>query len=82
MTNDKREQGSRDKGIRHLSSQEIAERRQKGLCFKCGGSYHPRHQCPDKKLRVMVTEEDTTMKGEMKVMEGEFDEEEDYYDQT
>ncbi|GAU35953.1 hypothetical protein TSUD_147380 [Trifolium subterraneum] len=63
MTNDKREQGNRDKGIHHLSSKEIAERRQKRLCFKCGGSYHPRHQCPDKQLRVMVAEEDATIKG-------------------
>jgi hypothetical protein len=83
MKNDKREQGNREKGIRHLSSKEIAERRQKGLCFKCGGSYHPRHQCSDKQLRVMVAGEDATMKGDMKVMEGGFEEEEeDYFDQT
>jgi hypothetical protein len=64
IANDKGEQGRRDKGIRHLSSQEIAERRHKGLCFKCGGPFHPRHQCPDRQLRVMVTDEDDTMEEE------------------
>ncbi|GAU35803.1 hypothetical protein TSUD_155780 [Trifolium subterraneum] len=29
------------KGIRSLHNDEIIERRAKGLCFKCGGKYHP-----------------------------------------
>lgn len=36
---------ARDRGVRHLSYEEITERRQKGLCFKCGGASHPCHQC-------------------------------------
>jgi len=43
---DQREQGNREKGFRHLTSQEIVDWRKKGLCFKCGGAFHLRHQCP------------------------------------
>jgi hypothetical protein len=33
----------------------MAERRAKGLCFKCGGKYHPtQHKCPDASLRLLV----------------------------
>jgi hypothetical protein len=69
-TGDRRERSNRDKGFRHLTSQEIADRRQKGLCFRCGGAFHPRHQCPDRHLRVIVIEEDEVIDGELKVMEG------------
>ncbi|KAL6516002.1 hypothetical protein OROGR_019307 [Orobanche gracilis] len=47
----------RDRGTRHLTTAEISDRRQKGLCFKCGGKFHPMHQCPDKQLRIMVLED-------------------------
>ncbi|KAJ1422702.1 hypothetical protein SESBI_12894 [Sesbania bispinosa] len=49
--------GPRDRGVRHLSYQELLDRRQKGLCFKCGGAYHPSHTCPDKQIRIMIMEE-------------------------
>nr|ABN08405.1 Peptidase aspartic, active site [Medicago truncatula] len=61
----------RDKNVRSLSSQEIADRRQKGLCFKCGGPYHPRHQCPDKNLSVMVLEDDSEDENEVRVLNDE-----------
>lgn len=64
---DRREVGNRDREVRHLSPQETADRRQKGLCFKCGGPFHPRHQCLDQHLRVMVIEEGYNAKGEMNV---------------
>ncbi|MCI26897.1 hypothetical protein A2U01_0048095, partial [Trifolium medium] len=46
---DRRRSGPRDRGFTHLSYNELLERKQKGLCFKCGGPFHPMHQCPDKK---------------------------------
>ncbi|KAJ1381740.1 Aspartic peptidase, active site [Sesbania bispinosa] len=49
--------GPRDRGVRHLSYQELLDRRQKGLCFKCGGAYHPSHTCPYKQIRIMIMEE-------------------------
>ena len=61
----------RDRTVRNLSSQEIADRRQKGLCFKCGGQYHPRHQCPDKTLRVMVLEDESGDENEVRVLNDE-----------
>jgi len=43
------------------------ERRAKGLCFKCGGKYHPTlHKCPESSLRVLILGE-----GEMMNEEGE-----------
>ncbi|MCI76115.1 pentatricopeptide repeat-containing protein, partial [Trifolium medium] len=35
--------GSTDrwKGVRSMHNDEVAERRAKGLCFKCGGKFHP-----------------------------------------
>ncbi|CAJ2651382.1 unnamed protein product [Trifolium pratense] len=55
---ERRRNGARDRGFTHLSYQELMDRRQKGLCFKCGGPFHPMHQCPDKQLRVLVLDED------------------------
>lgn len=46
-----------NRGIRHLPYQEFFDRRQKGLCFKCGGKFHPLHQCPDRQLRMMLIED-------------------------
>ncbi|CAJ2668611.1 unnamed protein product [Trifolium pratense] len=54
---DKRRPGPRDRGFTHLSYQELMDRRQKGLCFKCGGPFHPMQQCPDKQLRVLIMED-------------------------
>ncbi|MCH94241.1 pentatricopeptide repeat-containing protein, partial [Trifolium medium] len=55
------------KGTRSLYNEEMAKRRAKGLCFKCGGKYHPTlHKCPEKSLRVLILRE-----GEMMNEEGE-----------
>ncbi|GAU37038.1 hypothetical protein TSUD_207440 [Trifolium subterraneum] len=43
------------KGVRSLHSDEMAERRAKGLCFKCGGRFHPTlHKCPESSMRVLI----------------------------
>lgn len=34
------------------------DRKQRGLCFKCGGSYGSLHQCPVKQLRVVMLNEE------------------------
>ncbi|KAJ1425157.1 Zinc finger, FYVE/PHD-type [Sesbania bispinosa] len=52
-----------DKGLKHLSLLELNERRKKGPCYKCGGKYHPLHQCPDKQLKVMLLEDDEVVDG-------------------
>ncbi|WVZ07231.1 hypothetical protein V8G54_020577 [Vigna mungo] len=46
--------GSRDRGVNHLSYQEHLDRKQRGLCFKCGAVYGPLHQCPIKQLKVVM----------------------------
>ncbi|MCH82079.1 enzymatic polyprotein, partial [Trifolium medium] len=61
------------KGIRSIPSDEVVERRAKGLCFKCGGRWHPtQHKCPEKALRVLILGEGETINedGEIVAMEG------------
>ncbi|MCH96321.1 retrotransposon gag protein, partial [Trifolium medium] len=48
---DRRRNTHRDRGFTQLSYQEIMDRKKRGMCFKCGGAYHPMHQCPDKQLK-------------------------------
>lgn len=60
------------KGVRSLHNDEMAERRAKGLCFKCGGKYHPtQHKCPERTLRVLILGEGEEMneEGEIVTME-------------
>ncbi|XP_045803285.1 uncharacterized protein LOC123896906 [Trifolium pratense] len=43
------------KGVRSFHSDEVEERRAKGLCFKCGGKWHPtNHKCPERALRILI----------------------------
>lgn len=41
------------------------DRRNKGLCFKCGEKFHPLHQCSEKSLRLVVVEEEDDEGGEI-----------------
>ncbi|XP_057452951.1 uncharacterized protein LOC130744819 [Lotus japonicus] len=69
--------GPRDRGFSHLTYPQLLERRQKGQCFKCGGPYHPLHQCPDKQLRVLIVEEGDEDSEEGKVLAMEVEDPED-----
>ncbi|GAU25314.1 hypothetical protein TSUD_375770, partial [Trifolium subterraneum] len=42
--------------------------KQKGLCFKCGGAFHPMHQCPDKHLKILVVEDEEDEESEARVL--------------
>lgn len=74
---DRRRTGPRDRGFTHLSYQELMDRKQKGLCFKCKGPYHPNHQCPDKQLRILVVDDDAGAEQEVNVLAVEVDESEE-----
>ena len=52
----RRNERGQERGTRHLSYQELMDRRAKGLCFKCGQNYSPMHQCPEKELKLLVWE--------------------------
>ncbi|MCI26270.1 RNA-directed DNA polymerase (Reverse transcriptase), partial [Trifolium medium] len=73
----------RGKGVRSFHSDEMEERRIKGLCFKCGGKYHPtQHKCPERSLRVLILGDDETISEEGEIVkleeaESEGEEEED-----
>ncbi|MCH90639.1 RNA-directed DNA polymerase (Reverse transcriptase), partial [Trifolium medium] len=75
---DKRRHTPRDRGYTQLSYNELMERKQKGLCFKCGGAFHPMHQCPDKQLRVLIVddEEEGEQGGKLLAVEVEDEDEE------
>ncbi|MCI11184.1 hypothetical protein A2U01_0032284, partial [Trifolium medium] len=67
-------------GVRSINNNELEERRAKGLCFKCGGKFHPTlHKCPEKFLRVLILGEGETMNeaGEIISMEEVQSEEEE-----
>lgn len=74
---DRRRTGPRDRGFTHLSYQELMDRKQKGLCFKCKGPYHPNHQCPDKQLRILVVDDDAGAEQEANILAVEVDESEE-----
>ncbi|MCH81215.1 Ty3/gypsy retrotransposon protein, partial [Trifolium medium] len=71
------------KGVRSMHNEEMAERRAKGLCFKCGGKFHPTlHKCPECSLRVLLLGEGEAMNEEgeivaLEVTENEESEEEE-----
>ncbi|CAJ2658503.1 unnamed protein product [Trifolium pratense] len=50
-SNDPRRSQNRDRGYSSLSYNELMERRKKGLCFRCGGANHLKHQCPERHLK-------------------------------
>ncbi|MCH97487.1 retrotransposon gag protein, partial [Trifolium medium] len=66
------------KGVRSIQNEEIAERRAKGLCFKCGGKYHPiLHKCPERSLRVLILGEGECVNDDGEIVSLEVREEEE-----
>ncbi|WVZ24507.1 hypothetical protein V8G54_003051 [Vigna mungo] len=62
--------GPKDRGANHLTYQDLLDRKQKGLCYKCGGVFGPLHLCPVKQLRVIMVNEEiqvTCDKGEEEI---------------
>ncbi|CAJ2633456.1 unnamed protein product [Trifolium pratense] len=75
-SNDPRRSQNRDRGYSSLSYNEIMERRKKGLCFRCGGANHLKHQCPERHLKVLVIDDDED-ESEGKLIAVEVDSEEE-----
>nr|KYP32370.1 Retrovirus-related Pol polyprotein from transposon opus [Cajanus cajan] len=73
-TGERRFGGGRDRGVRHLSYGELMERKQKGLCFKCGQNFHPMHQCPERQLKLIIVDEEQLEGGEHEVLALEMEE--------
>ena len=46
--------------FRKLTEAEVAERKAKGLCFRCDEKFHRHHRCPKPELMVMMVQEDGT----------------------
>ncbi|GAU28429.1 hypothetical protein TSUD_54810 [Trifolium subterraneum] len=75
--NERPRHGSRDRGFSRLTYLELLERKQKGLCFKCGKPFGPMHQCPEKQLRVLAVDEDGEDDTEGQILAVEVDEAEE-----
>ncbi|KZV19421.1 hypothetical protein F511_08762 [Dorcoceras hygrometricum] len=56
---------------RILSHQEYLNRREKGLCYRCGELYNPLHKCANKSLKVAVLIEDEDEEEATEEMENE-----------
>ncbi|GJS62845.1 ty3-gypsy retrotransposon protein [Tanacetum coccineum] len=54
--------------FKRMSEAEFADKKAKGLCFRCDGQFPPGHKCPEKSLQVMV------------IYDGETDEEEEEHE--
>jgi hypothetical protein len=72
-----RRDGPRDRGFSHLSYNELMERKRKGQCFKCKGPYHQNHQCPEKHLRVLITDDEGDGGEENRLLAVEVEEEDE-----
>ncbi|XP_019446853.1 PREDICTED: uncharacterized protein LOC109350125 [Lupinus angustifolius] len=44
--------------FRHLTSSELKDKRDKGLCFKCDEPYSREHRCKNKQLRMLWLDEE------------------------
>ncbi|CAJ2678799.1 unnamed protein product [Trifolium pratense] len=51
---DRKKNTARDRGFTQLSYNEIMERRKKGLCFKCGGAFHPMHHESSSSMNIKL----------------------------
>ncbi|GKA93150.1 ty3-gypsy retrotransposon protein [Tanacetum coccineum] len=50
--------GARKPPFKRMSEADYADKKAKGLCFRCDGQFGPGHRCPENSLRVMLISED------------------------
>ncbi|KAJ1387664.1 Aspartic peptidase, active site [Sesbania bispinosa] len=73
LTGEKRANVDRSRGLKHLTYQELMDRKSKGLCFHCGDKFHPLHQCPERQLRLLVLGDDESVNEEGEIVAIEMD---------
>ncbi|GJR89881.1 putative CCCH-type zinc finger family protein [Tanacetum coccineum] len=44
--------------FKRMTESEMADKKAKGLCFRCDGKFGPGHRCPEKSLHVLLLHED------------------------
>nr|XP_012568866.2 uncharacterized protein LOC105851738 [Cicer arietinum] len=44
--------------FKHLTSAEVREKREKGLCFRCDEPYNREHRCKNKQFKMIIMEEE------------------------
>ncbi|GJY60988.1 hypothetical protein Tco_0461645 [Tanacetum coccineum] len=55
--------------FKRMTDSEFADKRAKGLCYRCDGQYSPGHRCPEKALQALLVDDEEEEK------EGRYDEE-------
>nr|KAJ0197601.1 hypothetical protein LSAT_V11C700383600 [Lactuca sativa] len=50
--------------LKRLTPTELAEKKAKGICFRCDGKYSPGHRCPSKAFQVLLVDEEDTVEEE------------------
>ncbi|KAJ9536073.1 hypothetical protein OSB04_un000758 [Centaurea solstitialis] len=51
-------------GFKRLTATELAEKRAKGLCFRCDSKFAPGHKCSSKTLQVLIIDDVDAGRGE------------------
>ncbi|GJW85605.1 ankyrin repeat-containing protein [Tanacetum coccineum] len=44
--------------FKRMTDSEFADKRAKGLCYRCDGQYGPGHRCPEKALQVLLVDDE------------------------
>lgn len=44
--------------FRRMTDTEFADKKAKGLCFRCDGKFGPGHRCPERTLQVLLVEDE------------------------
>ena len=61
---DKKNTGEPGGTFKRLTSAELADKRARGICFRCDGKFAPGHRCPNKTLQVLVVDEEEGDQGD------------------
>ncbi|XP_012569910.3 uncharacterized protein, partial [Cicer arietinum] len=57
---------SRGGEFKHLTGEEMREKREKGLCFRCDEPYSREHRCKNKQFKMLIVEEEDSSEEEDK----------------
>lgn len=62
-------QSRRNSTFRHLTDEELEDRRRRKLCFRCDGPFTPGHVCQNKHLNILILGEGVEAEEEGEVVE-------------
>lgn len=60
-----KKEDSPSKGFKRLTATELADKRARGLCFRCDGKFSSGHKCPNKNLQFLIVDGDNAEEEEL-----------------